>query len=186
MPRHRKYDWDKAREMYVEGIPDGKDGVRFPTLDEIANILGCAPSLVRRRAAREKWTYQRELYRRRLEEERRKKKIAKLLEDISEVDNRLISLMKFVSAEIIRFARTKADRGEPLTLKEAEKITAVSEKLQRVINLMKGEPTDIIKGVVEDVDSLIGDPEFSAVVTKAVREYVNRKALSKKKKSRVQ
>ncbi len=183
MPGRRKYDWDKAREMYVEGIPDGKDGVRFPTLEEIASILGCAPSLVRRRAARERWSYQRELYKRQLEEERRKRKIAKFLEDISEVDSRLISLVKFVSAEIIKFAGEKARRGEPLTLKEAEKIAAVSEKLQRVINIMKGEPTDIVKSVVDDVSSLIDDPEFSAVVTQAVREYVNRKALTKRRKS---
>ena len=57
----KKVDWDTIKTWYVQG-EQGKDGLRYPALDELADKAHRNASDVRKRASKEKWAELRDLF----------------------------------------------------------------------------------------------------------------------------
>ena len=57
----KKVDWDTIKTWYVQG-EQGKDGLRYPSLDELAEKAHRNASDVRKKASKEKWAELRDLF----------------------------------------------------------------------------------------------------------------------------
>lgn len=91
----RRNDWPTLRAAYVEGhiIDPQRDPYSraWPTLEEVSTLHGVAFNTVRRRAAQEGWTTQREEFQAEVERERRRWLIEQRVEQATRVDDRGLS-----------------------------------------------------------------------------------------------
>ncbi len=176
----RKYNWEAAKLKYVQGIVNEEGKRVFPTLEEIAKELGCHVGLVYRRAAKEKWTFERELFLRKLEEEHKRKRIEKVSKDLSQIEDRVTQGLKFATAQLTKHIADRANRGEDFSLSEIETIVRIFSRIQQATNLLLGKPTHIVQSFDKDVKQVIKDRETAIAIITAVRQVINKKALTKK------
>ena len=80
-----RLDWPSAKARYVEGFLDGERQV-YPTLEEVARWLGCAPGTVRMMSGREGWTEARRQWQQKVERERQNRRAKQLAAAADDLD----------------------------------------------------------------------------------------------------
>lgn len=89
----RNYDWPRIKARYVEGYPDGEQGITiWPTLNDVAAHFRLPANRIREKAAMEGWVEQRNRYQAQVEATRRQAKAAAMTKHATELDNRALSI----------------------------------------------------------------------------------------------
>jgi hypothetical protein len=159
--------WDEVRALYVEG-EDGKGpnaSRHWPTLDECAERFGFASQSVRRKAARERWTDQRNLYSSKVAAQRAELRTAAMLREAAEFDSESLSqaraLLREVNAALEDAARLRKLRDQrlkrlvddpdetrkvlaaaPISAQALTGLAGTLAQAQKVGRLALGDPTD--------------------------------------------
>lgn len=81
-----RYDWDKVKKEYIEGVRQPDGSVFYPTLRDLAQKYGCVLSTAGRRCAKEQWNIQRERFANKVEHERKQRKAESLSEEATRYD----------------------------------------------------------------------------------------------------
>lgn len=98
-----KYDWDRIRIDYIEGIKvDGNDDdIRdWPTLEQVAAKHSVPHQRVRERSAQERWTTQRQEYQRKIALSRTNKRITRMANEAVEFDAKALTTAKLGMAMV--------------------------------------------------------------------------------------
>ena len=54
-----KYNWELIRRQYIFGIKDDNNIKKYPSIDDIVKIHGCAKSTIEERSSKEGWVEER-------------------------------------------------------------------------------------------------------------------------------
>ncbi len=168
----KRQNWDVIKRVYIEGIPQDNE-LYFPTLEEISKTYNIPHSTTLKRCAKDDWTTQREMYRAKLEERSREKRIEALASKQAEFD---ADIFKVAQAGLMHIQghflkaqdKLKASKGkEPLAIHTLDSLSKSLERYQRIGRLALGEPTEITHGQESDTDryelvqEIIADPELA-------------------------
>ncbi|MBW4514532.1 MAG: hypothetical protein KME11_04845 [Timaviella obliquedivisa GSE-PSE-MK23-08B] len=85
-----KYNWQKIKEEYIHA----PDEASRPTLEQLAETHGCAPSYLREKAASENWKVEAERYLQTVSNKRQEQKSTALAGDLAEWDARCYNAAK--------------------------------------------------------------------------------------------
>ncbi len=137
-----KRDWTKIKQEYIENDI---------TLEELAKKYKCSFSTLMKRSASERWSEEKKIFRRKLEERKQENKIDSLASESAEFDNLCLrvarSAIEIVEKQIA-ILRKKAEeqKSDPLVERQIrllEKLANSLKQLQSVGKTALGEPTEI-------------------------------------------
>ncbi len=137
-----KRDWTKIKQEYIENDI---------TLEELAKKYKCSFSTLMKRSASERWSEEKKIFRRKLEERKQENKIDSLASESAEFDNQCLrvarSAIEIVEKQIA-ILRKKAEeqKSDPLVERQIrllEKLANSLKQLQSVGKTALGEPTEI-------------------------------------------
>jgi len=145
--REGRYPWNTIRAAYVEGLQE-ENGLRFPTLDELATKYGPDAAHMRRKAAKERWAEQRKMFQSKVEAARQDNKVNLLAAEAAKFDAECLELARvglhhvrghFLNAQ----EKFKSTGGkDAMNVAMLEKLSRASERYQKVGRLALGEPTE--------------------------------------------
>ena len=78
-----KYNWEKIKSEYVEGVKDEKGDIKYPTLKELSEKYGCSYFYIRHKASEENWKQEKHIYSTKIAQLRQEKKSEILASDNS-------------------------------------------------------------------------------------------------------
>ena len=160
-PATKLRDWALVKAAYVEGYE--RDGVRVvePLLDDVAKKFGIPLSTIRKRSMTEKWTEERHLFQKRLEEAKREKTTEVLASKGAEFD--ALSLRSaeklFKKIERVLDAALVDKSTAPLTPNQVAALATAAKQAQHVGRLVMGDSTDNARLYAE----LLQKPDLSAL-----------------------
>lgn len=96
----KKYNWERIKLLYVEGVSNSKGKIVFLNLRELAKKYKISYMYLRQRAAQENWTKQRDNYRRKLEYAIKRESTKVLASETVKFDSKALELAKAGLASI--------------------------------------------------------------------------------------
>ena len=84
-----KHNWPEIKCAYVEGYVDENGAIVWPTLEQCARDFDVSISTMRKRAAHEDWSAEKNAYRQNLERARQERKIDTLADKASQFDEQV-------------------------------------------------------------------------------------------------
>lgn len=144
-PQVKKRDWAPVKAAFVEGYEC--DGVRLtePQLGDVATKFGIPLSTVKKRSMIEKWTEERQLFQKRLEEAKREKTTEVLASKGAEFD--ALSLRN--ADKKLRMIERMIDRAEKIgdgfTPAQVRSLAGALKDAQAVGRLALGDSTENTK-----------------------------------------
>lgn len=141
-----KYDWATLRREYVEGDFSGEAEKPFPALNAIAQRHGVAKAYLRRRAAREQWSVERERFAAKVQQMRREAKAAALSEAGARFDQRTLHAanlgMDIICDCLDRLDNVQdATKDQPLPSGiEIQRLMMALRINQQIVNVVLGKP----------------------------------------------
>lgn len=143
-----KYPWDQIKAAYVEGIP-GEGGIHYPTLEELTQRYGCKFGYLRQRAAKEKWTDQKNIYLTKIEQKKQEKKSDVLASRAAEFDAKCLEIVEVAVSHVkghflAAQERFRASRGqEAMNDERLERLSRTLERYQRAGRIALGESDSV-------------------------------------------
>lgn len=129
----RKIPWDEIRKKYITGIErEGK--IEYPSQRELAKEYGIDPSIIGRRAKKEGWREQRQIYISKLSAEGQQRKIEEISERGVQFDLECFD----ISFEAVKKIKEIIKNGEK---KDLISLSQALEKYQKVGKSALGEKT---------------------------------------------
>lgn len=107
-----RYDWTTIRETYVEGHMDAREGIKWLTLKEVAELHDMPYRTLRKRSANEGWPEARAAFQAQLERARFAEKAAAAAREMADMDSK---------------ALVAAKAGMALTLRRLQEITQAQD-----------------------------------------------------------
>lgn len=187
---YNRYNWDQIKTEYVEGIVDDSGNVHFPTLQELEDKYGMAGSTIRRRASKEDWATEKNMFQARLQQKKQEKKVEELARKAAEFDSEVLKVadaaVKHIQGHFLAAQdRLRESRGrEPMSLARLEALSKALERYQKVGRLALGEITESYghQGQVEQrhehefesavIEQIVNTPELAGVVKENWRRKV--------------
>ena len=99
-PGTRKYNWEQAEDMYVNGIVRTSGEVHYPTQKELGEVLGIPVQRVRERRSQERWGPKKQAGLLKLAQERETERRKKLAEESVEFDSNALTAAKLGMAAV--------------------------------------------------------------------------------------
>jgi hypothetical protein len=131
----RKIPWEQIRLEYVQGVE--RDGQRvYPTQRELAAQYNIATSVIGRKAKRDSWTAQRDIFVSKLGAQSEQKTIEAISDDASEFNLLTFQAAQLLSQHIVQHMQTKPSPSE------AQQLASALRQAQQVGRLALGETTD--------------------------------------------
>jgi hypothetical protein len=131
----RKIPWEQIRLEYVQGVE--RDGQRvYPGQRELAEQYGINTSTIGRRAKRENWTAQRDIFASKLQAASKQRTIEAIADDASEFNLLTFQAAQLLSQHIVQHMQTKPSPSE------AQQLASALRQAQQVGRLALGETTD--------------------------------------------
>lgn len=170
MARNTERDWVAIKSAYVQGFE--VDGVRLaePTLFDVEKRFGVPESTLRKRSMTEKWSDERRLFQKRVEETTREKSTEILASKGAEFD--ALSL-RVAERMLIRVA--KALDGKGVTPAQFRALAGTAKDAQAIGRLVMGDSTENQRLYAE----LLQKPDLSSLTPDELE--VLEKLLSKAK-----
>jgi len=141
-----KYNWEKIKAEYVEGIKDEKGDIKYPTLKELSEKYRCSYLYIQQVSSKNNWTQEHKIYIRKISELKREKKSEVLASESAEFDSKTLELAKAGESFIkIHFAQAGRNFKKDQELMDDEKIERLGRALinyQKAGKLALGEATD--------------------------------------------
>lgn len=139
----RRYNWPKARELYVEGVEDPESGgTVYPSLRMVGQLLNIEPARVRERSATDGWVTARASHQAELARTRQEVRLRRVAEKATDIDLRVLDTaqagIRLVSQRIADGLRAEAiplaDRtpAQQEALLDARDLAALSLSLRRL------------------------------------------------------
>lgn len=146
---YKKYDWEKIRRSYIEGY-NNNGKVVFLNLSELANKCKIECALLLKHAAEEKWKYQREIYRKKIEHAKKQEVTKVLAGQGAEFDSKTLELARagilqikaYFLAQKKMMRKAKEENKENIPLLDPKVLDSMSKALvafQKVGKLALGE-----------------------------------------------
>ena len=168
-----KYNWEEIEREYVYGIPT-ENGLKFPTLDELAQRHGCHKATIYRQSALREWTKKREEYLAKLKEQAEKARIEALATDYAQFEKDVFKVVRGFIGKIALILK------EDISPDDIKKLSEALRNVHATGRLSMGESTDKTEiGVGEEARRVIEDLEKKLKIAKEVREQISREALKK-------
>jgi hypothetical protein len=133
----KKTDWATIKQWYVQG-EQGPEGLRYPTLEELAKRARRNDSSVRHKASVEKWAEQRKQFTAKVENLTAERKSTVMAGESVEFDSVCLDKARKIIARVDK----GLESGEPV-----EKMATALEKAQKVGKLAFGENPDVDKDI---------------------------------------
>ena len=90
---YKKYNWEKLRNMYIEGVSDN-GRIIFPNLHELSQRTNVKYMAIRQKSAAGDWVRKREIYRKKLENSIKKESVKVLASQITQFDFKSLEIAK--------------------------------------------------------------------------------------------
>ena len=148
-----KYDWQSAKKEYVEAPSEGAR----PTLEELAEGLGCNASYLRDRASQEGWKVEADRYLQTVADKRKAEKSTALAGELANWDAQcykaaqaglalIFSNLRKLHDDVKAFeAGQSGDSRHPVNFKSMDEMTRALERLQKIGKGALGEEEQAIK-----------------------------------------
>ena len=160
-PATKLRDWPAVKAAFVEGYE--RDSVRFaePQLGDVASKFGIPLSTIKKRAMIEKWTEERHLFQKRLEDAKRERTTEVLASKGAEFDALSLRSAEKLFKKIERqLDAALADKSTaPLTPNQVAALATAAKQAQHVGRLVMGDSTDNARLYAE----LLQKPDLSAL-----------------------
>lgn len=160
-PVAKERDWAPVKAAFIEGYE--REGVRLaePQLGDVATKFGIPLSTVKKRSMIEKWTEERQLFQKRLEEAKREKTTEVLASKGAEFDALSLRSAEKLFKKIERqLDAALADKSTaPLTPNQVAALATAAKQAQHVGRLVMGDSTDNARLYAE----LLQKPDLSAL-----------------------
>lgn len=177
-----QHNWHPVKIDYVEGYVDDDGVICWPTLDQCAEKHGISPSTLKKRAANQNWSAEKEAYRNKLESARRERKVEEVAAKSAKFDKEVFRAaeagLRHVQGHFLK-AQAKLVRSEgrePMNLRYLNDLANALEKFQRIGRLSLGETTEN-RGGVEDhgnsyylIQAIIGNPDNAERIKEHFRQ----------------
>lgn len=142
-----KYDWHNIKREYVEGRIDKDNKQIWPTMKQLSLKYGIPPAYLRRIAASQKWTIEKNNYVTNYEHAKQSEKIKYLAQKSAKFDGKCIKIAEEGIKKIEDFLFRKQDIEEDgtkiiLTIDDLELAAKTLERFQKVGRLALGNSTD--------------------------------------------
>lgn len=126
-PKQAKHDWLSIKRDYVEGMANG-EGLHWPTLEEVAEKYKVRHGYVVQRAAKEKWTDAKNIYRRKVEDARQDKRSDLLASKGAEFDATFLQIAETLGGMIkLRMNELNAKQADgKVKASEAQELTRLT------------------------------------------------------------
>ncbi len=143
------HNWEKIKQDYVEGLQQSDGTIQWCTLDALASAHDMSNSTLRKKAAAEDWTTERNIYRTKLEQKRQDKKAEFLASKAAQFD---VDVYRVVEASLkhiqghflVAQERLLNSQGrDPMPTTTIASLTTTLERVQRIGRLALGEPLDV-------------------------------------------
>jgi hypothetical protein len=134
------YDWNLIKREYVQGCPDEKGVIKFPTLDHLCERHGCSLSTIMKKSSTEKWKQERKLFGRKKEEKIEEKKIEAMAEESANIDNKALT-----ASELGIDKGLKRLEDKDLSIHDYQKLSIGISNFHKMGKLALGEPTEHTK-----------------------------------------
>ncbi len=185
-----RYNWDQIKTEYVEGIIDENGNLYFPTLQELEEKHGMSGSTIRRRASKEGWATEKDIYQTKIREKKREKKVEELARKAAEFDSEVLKVadaaVKHIQSHfLVAQERMRESRGrEPMGLSRLEALSKALERYQKIGRLSLGEITESYgyQGQVDSkhehefesavIEQIVNTPEFAKLIKEDWRREV--------------
>jgi hypothetical protein len=152
--RRRSFDWPSLKREYVEGVPRG-DRIEYPTLREVAERCGARAELVRQRAAREQWRFEREQYRARVERERQDRRARAIGEQAAQFDADALRLAQGALVAVGRRLGAMLAEGRILDRAETSELQALASAMHNFYRVGRAAIDGSLERAGPDPASLI-------------------------------
>jgi len=140
-----KYNWEKIKSEYVEGIRDEEGNVRYPTLRELSEKYGPNYNHLAKKAWEDKWTQERKLYTKKIQTLRQEKKSEILASEAAEFDSKTLELAKaglnLIKAIFSQVVKKMKQEGF-IDKEDIEGLDRALVNYQKAGKLALGEPTN--------------------------------------------
>lgn len=128
----RRYNWPKARELYVEGVADPESGETvYPSLRMVGQLLNIEPARVRERSATDGWVTARASHQAELARTRQEVRLRRVAEKATDIDLRVLDAaqagIRLVSQRIGDALRAEAIPLADRTLAQQEALIPPAE-----------------------------------------------------------
>ncbi len=146
---YKKYNWPLIKAEYVEGLRDEKGDLYWATYDQIGERHGVKAGNIRNVAAKEGWTQERDIYRAKVEQERRGRKVETLASEAAAFDSETLKIAKaglrMIQIHFVKAAKVYQDNAnKPMASKELDRLSRAAERYQKIGRLSLGESTEIV------------------------------------------
>lgn len=161
----RRLPWDEMRAAYVMGaaIDPDRDPHRrtWPTLDEVAQLFGASPGMVRTRSGRERWPEQREAFQADAEAARRRWLIDDRAERAGRVDERSLQVaeagMALVGTRLTVIIRAQDGhvpdlRGIGIDARELAALGLAAKRFTDVKAHVMGQPSTAPEDTLDELE----------------------------------
>lgn len=133
-----KHNWDQIRKEYIEGIEiDGQ--LRSPTQAEMSKKYGIDPAIVCKRAKKDQWEVQREIFINKVSTKRQEKKAETISNEGSQFDLDCFNAAKVGMEKALRQLESTFSPDD------VNKLSTAMKNFQQVAKAALGdkEPTDV-------------------------------------------
>jgi len=185
-----KHNWPEIKSAYVEGYVDDSGAVVWPTLDQCAQDFNVSISTLRKRAAHEDWSEEKNAYRQNLEQARQERKIDVLADKATKFDEQVFKAaeagLRHVQGHFLKYQDQliESEGRNPMNLRYLNDLGNALEKFQRIGRLALGEATEIGMGGSNGGDSyyliqaIIGNPDNAERIKEHFRQNASGKLSS--------
>jgi len=155
------YDWAIVRREYVQGCPDTEGEIRKPTLQFLADKHGLSMSTLKKRAAKEKWVQERNIFSAKKEQEVMQHRMYIMAGEAAAFDSKSLDAANAGIEDGLR--RLKQS---DLSNNDFHKLSSALVNFQKIGKLALGEPTEHVQSDNKhDVSIDDKDPDRRADIT---------------------
>lgn len=140
-----KYNWERIKSEYVEGIRDEEGDVKYPTLKELSEKHGCTYLYIQIVSAKGNWSQERKIYIRKISELRQEKKSEVLASESAQFDSKTLEAARagvgFIKEHLVGADKDLKDAQKLIDEERLEKLGRALVNYQKVGKLALGEVT---------------------------------------------
>jgi len=136
----KKIPWEDIKREYIQGVE--KEGRRiYPSQRDLAKKYGIDPAVIGRKASKDSWLTQRQIFISKLSAETQQKTIDEISDEVSQFDLECFKISQKGIAHINSYFKNAKERGISLTRAALLELSQALRRFQEIGKCAVGEKT---------------------------------------------